>query len=237
LFDSNSEVAPGFPEGYFAVSSFDPDEDSQPERSSGAKRGSRPAGRQGQGRRRPVAQRSTPFGAVGDGADTDGDASAAAKPVNREKLEQRAKNVILHQLSRQAKSRFQLAEVLAAREIPDDIAAAALDRLTEAGLIDDQAFANTIASTRRATRGLSTASIRRELIRKGVAEEHILIALSAFTAEEELETAIKFASKRLRTMQHLEPEVRRRRLLGFLARKGYGGGVAYQALRAAEADL
>lgn len=228
--DSNDGVAPGFPEGYFAVSSFDPDEDSSPRPKRKAKAASsRRSGASGSRYRSGARQRV----AVAD----DGEAQAPDKPVNREKLEQRAKNIILHQLSRQAKSRFQLAEVLAAREIPHDIAESALERLTDAGLIDDLLFANTIASTRRQTRGLSTASIRRELLRKGVSEEHILAALQQFTVEEELETAIKFATKRIRSMSNLEPEVRRRRLLGFLARKGYGGGVAYQALRAAESDL
>lgn len=157
-----------------------------------------------------------------------------SKPLSPEKLERRAKNVVLHQLSRQAKSAQQLREVLEKREIPRDIAESVILRFTEAGLIDDLQFAITVANSRRNTRGLSTSAIRRELVKKGVDAAHIDQALREFAAEDELEIAVRITVRRQRSMMKLEPEVRRRRLLGFLARKGYPGTIAYRALKLAE---
>lgn len=157
-----------------------------------------------------------------------------SKPLSPERLERRAKNVVLHQLSRQAKSAQQLREVLEKREIPSEIAESVIERFTEAGLINDLQFAITVAHSRRNTRGLSTAAIRRELVKKGVGQAEIDEALREFAAEDELETAVRIAVKRMRSMSKLEPEVRRRRMLGFLARKGYPGSIAYRALKLAE---
>lgn len=160
-----------------------------------------------------------------------------AKPPSPEKLEQRAKNVLLHQLSRQAKTEHQLREVLIKREIPAEIIDKVIVRFTEAGLIDDRQVAQTIAHTRRATRGLSSSAIKRELAKKGVAAEIIEEVLGSFAAEDELVTAIAIASRRIKALARLEPEVRKRRLLGFLARKGYPGSVAFAAIKAAEAQI
>lgn len=160
-----------------------------------------------------------------------------ALELSPERWERKAKNVLLHQLSRQAKSTQQLREVLEKREVPADIAEKVLERFTEAGLINDQQFAITVALSRRQTRGLSTAAIRRELVKKGVGLAEIEVALSEFQEEDELATAIRMAEKRLRALTKYEPLVQRRRVLGFLARKGYSGGIAYRALKEAEASL
>lgn len=159
------------------------------------------------------------------------------KQLSPEKLEQRAKNVMLHQLSRQAKSEYQLREVLVKREIPGEIIDKVITRFTEAGLIDDRQVAQTIAHTRRATRGLSSSAIKRELVQKGISAEIIDLTLAEFAAEDELATAISVATRRIRALSKLEPEVRKRRLLGFLARKGYPGAVAFAAIKAAEAEI
>jgi len=150
---------------------------------------------------------------------------------SREKLESRARNVLLFQLSKGAKSKSQLRAILVKREIPEDIFEPILDRFEEAGLIDDAQFANVIVNSRRRYKGLSKSAIKRELSTKGVAVEVIEEAISEITAEQEFETAKDLAVKRLRTMSRLEPAVQDRRLSGYLARKGYGGGIVYAAIR------
>ena len=153
------------------------------------------------------------------------------KAPSREKLESRARNVLLFQLSKGAKSKAQLRAILVKREIPEDIAEPILDRFEEAGLIDDQQFATVVVNSRRSHKGLSKSAIKRELNTKGVAPEIIDDALSGITSEQELETAQELAVKRLRALSHLDKDVQDRRLSGFLARKGYGGGIVYAAIR------
>ena len=151
-----------------------------------------------------------------------------AKSEN-EKLEQRAKNVLLHQLSRSMKTRFQLQEILKKREIPDEIAQLALDRFTEAQLIDDAVFAAAYVRT-RLENGRSVSAIRGELRRKGVAQELIEAELVGVDSDREQEIANKLAANRYSRMLNLESEVRKRRLLGFLQRRGFSQSIAYRAI-------
>ncbi len=146
-----------------------------------------------------------------------------------EKLEQRAKNVLLHQLSRSMKTRFQLAEVLKKREIPDDIAEAVLDRFTEAQLIDDEVFAGAYVRT-RLENGRSVSAIRSELRRKGVDQSIIAAHLAEVDQEQEQEIADRLAANRYARMANLDAEVRKRRLLGFLQRRGFSQAIAYRAI-------
>lgn len=235
---SGEDVAWAFPETYFTR-----DEEPEPYLESGESelpssrsRGKRKSNYADAGKSRLHAQAKSRAGSRYSSSDSGVETPDIAEKaqLSPEKLERRAKNIVLHQLSRQAKSAFQLREVLTKREIPAEIIDSVIERFTEAGLIDDLQFAITVANSRRQTRGLSTSAIRRELIKKGVGAAEIDQALQNFLDEDELATAVRIATKRLRSMTNLEPEVRRRRMLGFLARKGYPGSIAYRALKVAE---
>ena len=165
---------------------------------------------------------------------SDDEAKVPARSLSPERLEQRARNVVLYQLNRTIKSRKQLADILERREIPTEIAEAVLERFTEAGLIDDRRFAETLVATRRSARGLSRSALARELSTKGVSPEIIDEVLSELTAEEELATATKLAVKRIRGLMSHPRETRNRRLLGFLQRKGYSSSIAFAAIKTAE---
>jgi regulatory protein len=154
-----------------------------------------------------------------------------------EKLERRAKNMLLHQLSRSIKSTKQLRDYLTKREIPSPVIDAAIERFTEAGLIDDLRYAETFAASKRSTRGLSTSALRRELGAKGIPTALIDEVLAQYSQEDDLKTAIRLAEKRIRGMGHLEREVRHRRLLGFLGRKGFSSSICFNAIKAAEQSL
>ena len=52
-----------------------------------------------------------------------------------------ARQIVLRQLTMAPRSRAQLEDKLRQRDCPDDVAAAVLDRLTEVGLVDDEAYA------------------------------------------------------------------------------------------------
>ncbi len=154
----------------------------------------------------------------------------ANEPLD-EKLEQRAKNVLLFQLSRSMKTRHQLAQILKKREIPEEIAIAVLDRFTEAQLIDDAAFARAFVNSRLAVSGKSKSVIARELKQRGVSPQDAEPALNLIDSELEDQTAYNVAKKRYQQLSNLEPEVRRRRLLGFLLRRGFSTGLATRILR------
>ena len=164
------------------------------------------------------------------------DGDVAARLPSPEKLEQRARNVLLFQLSKSAKSKHQLAQILVKREIPDEIALPLLDRFEEAGLINDLVFAETVVSSRRNFRGLSKTAIKRELSQKGVAVELIETTTEIITPEEELDSAKRLAATRIKSMSRLEDQVRTRRLFAYLQRKGYSSSIIFEAIKHAESQ-
>lgn len=174
------------------------------------------------------SKRRTPSGK------SDSDALDQPRLLSPERLEKRARNVLLHQLARSAKSTTQLRKILEQREIPTEIAEKVILRFTEVGLIDDAAFAETIVNSRRNYKGLSKSAIKRELDEKGISQAMVEEALSGITPEDDFESAKQLATKRYRQMAHLDKEVRTRRLAGYLQRKGYSSGSVFPAIKFAE---
>ncbi len=71
----------------------------------------------------------------------------------------------------QARSRHELEERLARRDVPEEVASRLLDRFEEVGLVDDEAFARAWVDSRQRTRGLGRTALAVELRRKGIADE------------------------------------------------------------------
>lgn len=164
-------------------------------------------------------------------------ADEAPRVLSAARQEQRARNVLLYQLSRGAKSAHTLRTILEKREIDPQIAEAVIERFIEVGLIDDAAFAETLVNSKLRHKGLAKSAIKRELNGKGVSAEIVEQATAQITPESELELAIELAKHRSARMGNLALDVRQRRLSGFLARKGYSSSVILAAIKEAEALL
>jgi len=149
-----------------------------------------------------------------------------------EKLEKRARNVLLYQLSRSMKTEHQLRQIMVRRDIPAEVFEPVLQRFKEAQLFDDAEYARAFVSS-RLTAGKSVNAIRRELSTKGVAQEIISAATSQIGVEDEIERASELALSRVSRMSGLEPMVVRRRLQGYLARRGFSSQVVMAAMRRA----
>jgi regulatory protein len=150
-----------------------------------------------------------------------------------------ARSIALRRLTGAPQTRTQLAEVLRRRGVPDDAAAAVLDRLEDVGLVDDSAFAHAWVESRHAGRGLARRALAHELRHRGVTAELVDDALHQLAPERERGTARALVEARLPGTRRLEPLARRRRLMGLLARKGYPAGLAASVVRealAAESD-
>jgi len=172
------------------------------------------------------------FGSGPDGPTPGSGADDAPEPDP----ESVARSIVLRKLTVAPRSRAQLADDLAARDVPDEVAEAVLDRFTEVGLVDDAAFAEMWVRTRHAGRGLSRSALRRELRAKGVDDETVAEAVETIGDDAEVDAARALVARRLPGMRNLPAEVRMRRLVGQLARKGYPGGLALRVVREALAD-
>ncbi len=142
-----------------------------------------------------------------------------------------ARKILLDQLTGRARTRKELADRLAKKQVPDDIAQPLLDRFTEVGLIDDAAFAREWVESRQEVRGLARRALSQELRRKGVDSEVIQDALDQVDPDDEVEAARTLVRRKLPSLQRFDDVTRVRRLVGMLARKGHSSSVAFRVVR------
>ncbi|SFK36117.1 regulatory protein RecX [Cellulomonas sp. KH9] len=142
-----------------------------------------------------------------------------------------ARSIVLRRLAAAAQSRGQLADALARRDVPPDVATRVLDRFTEVGLIDDAEYARMFVRSRHAERGLSRRALGVELRRKGIDDETAAAALQDLDDEDEEHAARELVRRRLRSTTGLETQVRVRRTYGALGRKGYAPGLVARLVR------
>jgi regulatory protein len=193
------------------------------ERSAGRRRGSGSSW----GTRRRAAPAGGPDGDDGAVGSADGSSGTTKDP------ESVARDLCLRALTGAPRTRQQLAELLTQREIPDDVAEQVLDRLVEVGLVDDEAFAEAWVRSRQSGRGLARRALKAELRAKGVDDEVAATAVLAVGDDDERETARRLVDRKLPSMRRLDRATATRRLMGMLARKGYGGGLAAAVVREA----
>jgi regulatory protein len=159
-------------------------------------------------------------------------AEAAAAEVEADP-EAVARRILLDALTGQARTRQELADKLAKRGVPDDLASDLLDRFTEVGLIDDATYARQWVESRHRSRGLAPRALAQELRRKGVGDEETKAALEQIDEDDQRTAARALVDRKLRSMRGLDTQVATRRLAGLLARKGYSAGLAFSVVREA----
>jgi regulatory protein len=148
-----------------------------------------------------------------------------------------ARQIVLRQLTMAPRSRAQLEDKLRQKNCDPEVAREVLDRLTEVGLVDDEAYAAMLVRSQQSGRGLARRALARELSRKGVDRDVADQALEQVGAEDERDRARRLVDKKLRTMHGLDRQVQTRRLAGMLARKGYSSSMAFAVIREALDEL
>jgi regulatory protein len=156
------------------------------------------------------------------------DPVAAGPPADPEAV---ARKILLDQLTGQARSRSELADRLAKKNVPDDVATRLLDRFEEVGLVDDDAFARAWVASRQPGKGLARRALAQELRRKGIDDEVAREALDEIDPADEEAAARVLVRKRLRTLARVDDTVATRRLVGLLGRKGYPAGLCFAVVR------
>ena len=142
-----------------------------------------------------------------------------------------ARKILLDQLTGQARSRKELSDKLAAKNVPPEIATRLLDRFEEVGLVDDDAFARSWVASRQPGKGLARRALAQELRRKGIDDEVAREALDEIDPADEEAAARALVRRKLRSLSRVDDTTATRRLVGMLARKGYGSGLAFAVVR------
>lgn len=144
----------------------------------------------------------------------------------------RAHNIGLHGLAKKGMSVVEMAKLLASRDLAPEIVEAEVARFEAVGLLDDAALAETLVRTLQERKGLGRSGVVGELRRRGLDAIAIDTAMEALDGDEEQDRATELARKRAPQLRNLDHETAKRRLSGFLMRRGYSGSVVQAAVAA-----
>jgi regulatory protein len=150
----------------------------------------------------------------------------------REDLRWRAREAALRLLAHRPRTESELRSRLVRKGFPAEVADGCLEELRAKGLLDDTAFAEMFARDRVRLNPRGRRRVVDELRGHGVEPEVASAAVEGVMREEEtdeLELARRAAS-RWRQRDGEEPGRARRRLIGFLARRGFSAEAARQVV-------
>ncbi|PLX32893.1 MAG: RecX family transcriptional regulator, partial [Ignavibacteria bacterium] len=117
------------------------------------------------------------------------------------------------------------------KEISDDVIEETVETFLRVRLLDDTAFAEAWVRDRLRLRPRAASLLRRELRGKGVKQEIINDVLSRMIPEEDEEAiARKLAEQYVRSHPSLERLVLKRRLSGYLQRKGFAVSIVIRVV-------
>ena len=136
-----------------------------------------------------------------------------------------AHRAALRALARRAHARFDLRRRLLQKQHPPPAVDGALERLSAVGLLDDALFAADYAAA-KARRGRGPARLVHDLQAQGIDRRIAEAAVRSSLAAEGVDPAQavrELAEKRAKQLDGLPAVVRKRRLVAFLVRRGFGG--------------
>ncbi|HSI20810.1 MAG TPA: regulatory protein RecX [Verrucomicrobiae bacterium] len=143
----------------------------------------------------------------------------------------------LRLLKQRLRSVWEIDQALLRRQVPEEERQEIITSLTEAGLLDDVRLARAWVNDRDRFQPRGAIVLRQELMKKGIAKEIIDQTLRHRLEREEepideYGQALQVAEPKMRLYARLDPETRRRRLGGFLLRRGFSLGTVRRILDA-----
>lgn len=139
----------------------------------------------------------------------------------------------LNLLSFRARSSRELQRRLTEKGGSRERADRVIERLRAAGLVNDADFARQLTRSKLAS-GASRRRVHQELFKRGVARDVADDAVAEVSEDEGLTDADsieRVARKKWRTLRDLDDETKRRRLYGFLARRGFNSDDVSRVVR------
>lgn len=149
------------------------------------------------------------------------------RPSISESREEQAHALCLRLLTGRSRTRAELTGQLTKRGYPDEVIDTVLDRLAVVGLVDDAEFADQWIRSRART-GKGNRALIAELKTKGVDDEVIASVLDEGDIDDERIRAERLIEQKLRRelLDGNDDTKIMRRLVGMLARRGYGQSMA-----------
>ncbi|HAJ56884.1 MAG TPA: RecX family transcriptional regulator [Candidatus Omnitrophica bacterium] len=146
----------------------------------------------------------------------------------------KARNCALRLIKFRLRSEKEVRDKLKEKGFAAETIDTAVDFLKKTGLLDDTLFARLWVES-RIKRPLGLARLRLELKKKGIDKGVIEPVLEAASANYSEEEAVKnIIDMKIKKMRGLDPVKAKRRLYGFLLRRGYPYGLVMDALKEIE---
>lgn len=158
---------------------------------------------------------------------TDADA-----PSDPSELRHRAEDALVRRLRARALSVSEARSVLREQGLDSASIEDVIDDFERRRYLDDRTLAGHLVTSGVERKGQGRVALSRALAQRGIPRDVIDEALEELP-DDDAERALEYARSKARSMARLEPEVALRRLVGQLARRGYGGSVAQTAARTA----
>lgn len=117
-------------------------------------------------------------------------------------------------------------------EVPADAVEEILDRLQRMGALDDARLAEQLVYAAVTRKKQGRRAIAQALSARGIPRDVVDAALEAFP-DDDAERALEFARTKARQLSRYDDDTALRRLVGQLARRGFGGSLAMSAARRA----
>jgi regulatory protein len=122
------------------------------------------------------------------------------------------------------------------KEYEDTVIDDCIKRLEAQRYVDDIRLSRTLSEERLKLQGKGKQWIRQELLHKGVDKGIVQETIASIDAADELESATVLARKRWKTLSGQEDQLgAKRKLYGFLARRGFSSSAVQQAVKEATA--
>jgi regulatory protein len=149
----------------------------------------------------------------------------------------KAKNYALNLLSYRMRSKGELKTRMARKHFPKDVVEEVIQDMEEVGLVDDLEFAKSWIRTRMAVNPRSFFALKGELYKKGIDGDILDMALRELQGDyDERSIALSIARKRLDALGGVDSREARRRVMGFLSRRGFSYEVAKWAIARLEEE-
>jgi regulatory protein len=157
-------------------------------------------------------------------------APAVSEPEGDESAgESTARQIVLRTLAARGRSVAEVRAKLRDKGIDESVVDQEVARLQAEGLLNDVELAEQLVYSLTEHKKLGPVAIRQALVKRKIPGV-IIDQVTPRRDEIGDGVIVQLAEDRMRVLRGLEPEVQKRRLIGFLARRGYTGSEVYRVV-------
>jgi regulatory protein len=143
----------------------------------------------------------------------------------------KARDLAIRYLGQKARTTKQMADYLASKEFEEKVIAKTINWLLEHRYLDDQLYARQWVERRLREKPRGRSMLRWELQQKGIDSAEINCALEDLDSEAQLDAAVRALAKKVGRKQLAFTLEDKRKLAGYLGRRGFPAEIVYAALR------